>query len=265
MKLLCLNVGLFEANNEKLRTFFKEQQPDIVCLQEVTRRLDDTTNAAFVSKDTIDKSLPTLTENFFAPFSILSNFKQPNFHGKELFEFELGGKVEFGNYVKSKFPIVKGQNIFVQNHFSYMTDWSNWPADDAKSVQIVDFNIGERPLRIINYHGIWSREKMGNELTKQACERILQATKEVQYPSIICGDFNLFPDTESMSVFYQDFVSLVDQFKIKTTRPETNELHDQHRNVIDYILVSKSIRVEKFEVLQSDVSDHLPLVAEFEI
>lgn len=86
----------------------------------------------------------------------------------------------------------------------------------------------------------------------------------VNYPVIITGDFNLFPDTESMTVF-KDFISLVDEYNIKTTRPKSNELSHLDRNLIDYILVSKGVKINSFQVLDSDVSDHLSLVLDFDI
>lgn len=54
------------------------------------------------------------------------------------FIFGVGGKVEFGNYIKTKYEITKGQNIFVQNHFAYVTDWSKWPEEDYRAVQRVN-------------------------------------------------------------------------------------------------------------------------------
>ena len=68
-----------------------------------------------------------------------------------------------------------------------------------------------------------------------------------------------------METFYKDFVSLVDKFNILTTRPKSNELSNFKRNIVDYVLVSKDIKVNSFAVLDSDVSDHLPLVLDFEI
>ena len=60
-------------------------------------------------------------------------------------------------------------------------------------------------------------------------------------------------------------MSLVDTFHIKSTRPQANELSKIKRNVIDYIFVSKGITVKNFTVIDSDVSDHLPLLLEFTI
>ena len=130
---------------------------------------------------------------------------------------------------------------------------------------VTDLIIDEKPLRILNYHGIWTRGKLGNKKTLAACKKINALALEAKGKVVICGDFNLFPDTPSMKLFETNFISLVDQFKIKTTRPNANELNNLDRNVVDYIFVSRGVKVNKFEVIQLDVSDHLPLVLNFEI
>ena len=89
--------------------------------------------------------------------------------------------------------------------------------------------------------------------------------REAEGDVIICGDFNLFPDTPSMKLFENNFISLVDEYAIRTTRPATNELHSSKRNVVDYIWVNKGIKVKDFEVLDSTISDHLPLILDFEL
>lgn len=265
MKLLSLNVALFEENNDKLAEFIQAQQADFLCLQEVTKRIDDSVSQRSISFDSINSASNELTQSFFAPVWVLSKFEKHNFHGKEHFKFDLGGKVEFGNYIKSRFPITKGQNIFVQNHFTYVTNWSKWPEEDYRAVQVVDVNANGKELRLLNYHGIWSKDKYGTDNTLHACEIIRDLALEVSYPSIICGDFNLFPDTESINILSSHFNNLCNSYQIKTTRPQSNELSDKSRNVVDYVFVSKDIMVKTFEVIQNDVSDHLPLVIEFEM
>ena len=265
MKFLSLNVALFEKNNKQLANFLSEQKPDILCLQEVTRRVDKSADADLISKDGIDASLPDLADSFYSPTWILSKFEKRNFHGQELFSRDFGGKLEFGTYIKSKFEISKAQNIFVLNHFTYSTDTSNWPEEDYRAVQVSDLNVKGSKLRVLNYHGIWTQDKLGTDRTKRACEIIRDLALEVNYPTIICGDFNLFPDTDSMNVLNKHFVNLGDIYNIKTTRPESNELSNQSRNVVDYIFVSKDIKVKSFEVQNTNVSDHLPLILEFEL
>jgi endonuclease/exonuclease/phosphatase family metal-dependent hydrolase len=198
---------------------------------------------------------------------MVKDFHLKNFHQKESFDFDFGGFLTAGNYLKTRFKIINKANIFVQENFQIkVTDWSTWPKIQSKAVQVVDLVLPDsKKLRVLNYHGIWTKEKVGTGETLKACKKILSLAKEVNYSTIIVGDFNLFPDTPSMQVFYNDFVSLVDKHDISTTRPKSNELSHLKRNVVDYVLVSKDIKINSFAVLDSDVSDHLPLVLDFEL
>ena len=264
MKLLTLNVALFESNNSKLSKFLSEQKPDIVCFQEVTRVLDKNVLKKYISKNTIDKATDELKFNFFGPNEVFGQIEMNEFHGQKDFNFDPKGMLELGNYTKSKYPIKNGQNIFLERHFTYETDHSDWEDEQNRSVLIVDLDLNKNNLRVINYHGIWTRDKKGNEKTLAACKKINQLAMSAKGEVIICGDFNLFPDTPSMKVFQSNFISLVDRYKIIATRPSSNELSGLARNVVDYVLLSKNIEVKSFRVLESDVSDHLPLVLDFE-
>ncbi len=267
MKLLSLNVAVFETNNESLLKFLSKQDLDILCLQEVAEKIDASANPDFISKRYIDKATKNLKYSFFGPTWHMKDFHLKNFHQKESFDFDFGGYLKTGNYLRTKFKIIKKGNVYVlRNSPIRVTDWSKWPKSQVKAAQVVDLEFpNSKKLRVINYHGIWTREKIGNASTLKACRQILNLTKEVKYPTIIAGDFNLFPDTPSMKVFYKDFISLVDTHNISTTRPKSNELNHLERNIVDYILVSKDIKVNSFAVISSDVSDHLPLLLDFDL
>lgn len=265
MRLLSLNIALFETNNKLVSEFLSKQNTDIICLQEVAERIDSSVDPAYISKDSIDRATKDLKYSFFTPTWIIKDFYQKNFHQKENFEFDFGGFIKSGNYLKSRFKIIKKSSVFVQQNTQIkVTDWSKWPKEQSQAVQVVDLELlSSKKLRVLNYHGIWTKEKIGNKETLEACKKINQLATEVNYPTIIVGDFNLFPDTLSMKVF-DKFISLVNEYNIQTTRPKTNELSYLRRNVIDYILVSKDIKVNSFEVLDSNASDHLPLILDFE-
>jgi endonuclease/exonuclease/phosphatase family metal-dependent hydrolase len=267
MRLLSLNVALFEANNKQLSTFISKGNFDILCLQEVTEKIDLTANPEYVSKNVIDKTTKELEYSAFDPILRLRECHLLNFHKKKNFDFDFGGFLNIGNYVKSKYKIIKKSNVFVKKYSEItITDWKNWPNNQSRAVQILDLLLpNSKKIRILNHHGIWTKEKIGNDETEKACKMILALAKEVNYPSIIAGDFNLFPETQSMRIFYKDFISLVDTHSIKTTRPKSNELSHLEKNIVDYILVSKHIKIRSFEVLDSEVSDHLPLILDFEI
>lgn len=266
MLLVSLNVALFETNNEKLYQFLLKQEPDIVCLQEVAQSADPNVDQAYLSKGYIDQATQKLKYSFFGPTWEIRDFHQKNFHQQKSFDFEFGGFLKSGNYIKTRFKILKRSNVFISHKNIKVTDWSSWPKNQSKAVQIVDLKLPNlKKLRVLNYHGIWTKEKIGNKETLDACKKISQLATEVDYPTIITGDFNLFPDTQSMQVFQDNFISLVDKHNIPTTRPKTNELNHLDRNVVDYILVSKAIKVNLFKVLDTDVSDHLPLVLDVDL
>lgn len=266
MLLVSLNVALFETNNAKLYQFLLEQQPDIICLQEVAQSLNPGVNPAYLSKGYIDKATQKLKYSFFGPTWMIKDFHQKNFHQKENFDFEFGGFLKSGNYLRSRFKILKKSNVFIGNKNIKVTDWSTWPRNQSKAVQLVDLKLPDsQKLRVLNYHGIWTKEKIGNKETLDACKKINQLATEADYPVIITGDFNLFPDTRSMKVFQGNFISLVDKHRIQTTRPKSNELNHLERNVVDYIFVSPGIKVNLFKVLDTDVSDHLPLILDLNL
>jgi endonuclease/exonuclease/phosphatase family metal-dependent hydrolase len=77
---------------------------------------------------------------------------------------------------------------------------------------------------------------------------------------ILCGDFNLLPDTDSLAILEQGMRNLVKEYRVTSTRSQFYEKPDRFA---DYILVSPEVIVEDFQVLDEAVSDHLPLLLEF--
>ncbi len=264
MKLVSLNVAVFQANNKLLSKFFQSQNADIVCLQEVSRGLEASVDKRYITIDSIDAVTSNIKYFFYGPNSVFSDFKVSNYHGTP-FSFNFGGLVEFGNYTKSRYKILKGQNVFIENHFTYNHDRSGWPEEDYRAVLVTDHIIKGKKLKILNYHGIWSRDKLGNKRTLRANKLIYDLALQAEEEVIMCGDFNLLPHTKSMKIFEKRFISLVDKFNIKTTRPASNELRTLKRNVVDYIWVSKGVKVNKFEVPDLGISDHLPLILDFDL
>jgi endonuclease/exonuclease/phosphatase family metal-dependent hydrolase len=265
MKLISLNVALFEPNNPELIPFLKRESPDIICFQEVTRSLGDKVDKRFISKNSIDGATNNLEFNFFGPTSVFGEINMKDFHGQENFHFDPKGLLELGNYTKSKYKILKAQSIFLEGDFTYDPGQVRWPDEQYRAILMVDLSVNNHILRVINYHGIWTRNKKGNDKTYKACKKILDYAYSFKGNVIICGDFNLFPETPSIKVFEKDFTNLIDRFKVKTTRPSSNELSGNGRNIVDYVFVSPNVKVSNFKVLDEDISDHLPLVLDFDL
>jgi endonuclease/exonuclease/phosphatase family metal-dependent hydrolase len=81
---------------------------------------------------------------------------------------------------------------------------------------------------------------------------------------ILCGDFNLDLETKSVALLEENLRNLIREKGIITTRhpeyyPKYNEMP-----FADYTFVTNDVLVRKFEVPQEPVSDHLPMILEFE-
>lgn len=84
-------------------------------------------------------------------------------------------------------------------------------------------------------------------------------------PSIVVGDFNLLPETEEIKTLSNKMHNLIEKFNIKSTRPDFYDGLDKGNVVCDYIFVNDKVKVNNFNILNSNVSDHLPRILDFEI
>lgn len=123
--------------------------------------------------------------------------------------------------------------------------------------QFVDVN----GYRVINVHGWWT-PGIGKGDTPDRIEQstaIRGIVEESPYPVILCGDFNVTPDTESIAMLeHAGLTNWVVKNGVTSTR---SELYTKNiSRYADYIFTSNDIDVKYFDVLPVAVSDHLPLV-----
>lgn len=178
---------------------------------------------------------------------------------------DFNGFIEQGNEVVSRFPIVEASNEHYYKKYSLVLDWTNFYTDDhPRTVQIVELDVNNKRLQILNLHGLYSRDKQDSEKTIHQCKYILEAAKKKDISTIIAGDFNLFPKTKSIEILSKEFRNLIDEYKIKTTRPHFNDEIEYGDNVVDFIFVSKEIKVNDFKIINTDISDHMPLILDFD-
>ena len=84
-------------------------------------------------------------------------------------------------------------------------------------------------------------------------------------PVIVVGDFNLLPNTESIKILNNELINLIEKYDIKSTRPNFDDGLDSGNIVCDYIFVNDKIKVNDFKVIKTNISDHLPLLLDFDI
>lgn len=124
-------------------------------------------------------------------------------------------------------------------------------------------NHGKKYL-IANMHGLWKRGgKADSPATIKQSYKARRLMDKFSCPKLICGDFNLLPNTKSITILDKGMVNLIKKHKIKSTRTKLYKHYYEHPLFADYIIASPDLKVKNFKVLKDQVSDHAALTADF--
>jgi endonuclease/exonuclease/phosphatase family metal-dependent hydrolase len=127
---------------------------------------------------------------------------------------------------------------------------------------------GQKSFWVVNFHGV-SRpgEKFDTPRRLLQSKKIISALKKLKGPKILCGDFNLLPNTKSIELVEQaGMKNLIKTYKIKNTRNSISwQKYNNKQYYADFTFVSPEIKVKKFKVPYNLPSDHLPMILDFEV
>jgi endonuclease/exonuclease/phosphatase family metal-dependent hydrolase len=135
-------------------------------------------------------------------------------------------------------------------------DWRTGPS----AAQYAIVRVGKSQCAIVNVHGLSAWPKSDTPERIEQSRRIAGLPARAPSARIICGDFNLLPDTESMRILEHGMENLITKFSIASTR---SSLHKLSSSFSDYMLVSPTVEVLNFSVSNIEVSDHLPMIMDF--
>jgi Endonuclease/Exonuclease/phosphatase family len=255
---------------DPLRHFIRAVDPDILCLQEVTRAIDPSPDMLIFRGggddllqhadlfEEIRQILPKHSAQFF-----------PATMG-ELFDAE-------GRTFKSMFGLatflrpslaVLGQELgFVHSAFNLAHGWGTPPVPrNMHCLRLLNMVSGNM-FTLGHLHGL--RELSGKEDTPtraRQAEKIIEMFNRVRSggdPLIFCGDLNLLPTSQTFEALRQlGLQDLVVSHGFSDTR---TSWYKKNPRFADYMLVSKAVKVVGFDVpAEPEVSDHRALLLEFE-
>lgn len=258
MRIISLNVWggrLLEPLVAFLRS--RANDVDIFCFQEIlsntapnTPEIVDVWNTQVMEH--IQSALPDHA-GIFAGYQVADAQRLPG--------LVQTGSTEFGN------AIFVRRNIQTLRHGAVIIHGEQ---DGAKSIdhslprnlQHIHVFINDRPVTIMNMHGLWIPGfGKGDDPSRIAqSERVRAFMKEVSGDSILIGDMNLNPDTQSLALLKEGMRDLIVEYKITNTR---SAMYSKEGKFADYCFVSSGVTVQAFSVLNDEVSDHLPLQLDF--
>lgn len=242
MKILQLNVwmGKVEGN---LRRFLENHDFDVICMQEVfaSRSREEHLSRLCFDLSQLQKA-SRLPHAFFSPN----------------WSFDLaGGDCALGNLILSRIPFAETSSEFVNGEYREHITLGGVPANNL-NLQIAHLENG---LTVVNHHGFWRPNPIGDEDTVKAFTKVGQLVRQVEGPLVMCGDLNVIHDSPAMRPL--DFLrDLTHEYDAKTT---LSGLKFDGAVACDHILVNDAVVVQDFTVLPDLISDHLALTADVEI
>lgn len=169
---------------------------------------------------------------------------------------------------------IYGQAIFVKKNIEVKENGKFRVYKNSKSdvgfIQRMSIKKGNSNLHIANVHGkTHPGHKLDTSTRIKQSQAIIDFLKNKKGSKIIGGDFNLLPKTKSVNLFEQNgYLDLIKKFSIKDTRGKINKKIYQGSDIqyyADYCFISNNVKVKSFTVPNIEISDHLPLILEFEI
>ena len=263
MKVMCLN-GWGGKLHEELLPYIEDTAPDILCLQEVV-------HSPASDKDWLiyrdgDHVLPQRS-NFFRDVSnalpehvaIFCPAAQGVLWDEEKSVLSQWGLATF---VHRTLPIIGQVQGFVHKSFSPIGYGDHPRSRSAHGVRVYDYET-DRPLSVTHMHGLRDLNgKMDTPERAAQARKLLDLSRKVSEPddlSIICGDFNIEPGSETLQILADaGFSELVTGRGFDGTR---NSHYKKTEKFADYMLINRESAVKHFDVVfDPEVSDHCPLV-----
>lgn len=243
LKFLCLN--LWQGGNllDEAVAWIKRENPDVIVMQEVYDGKDPSWERRFRSMDVLRETLG-YPHDVFAPAFL------------ERMTF---GKMEQGNAVFSRFPITESDTIFYDVPYGEREDTPEYFERTPRNLQRVTLDVNGIETNIFNTQGVWGKDGRDSERRIEMGRAIAGAVRGAANV-ILAGDFNVNPDTESISQIEGELKNVFKDELASTfnMKQKTNPVFATA--VVDMVFVSPTMMVVSKSCPNVNVSDHLPLV-----
>jgi endonuclease/exonuclease/phosphatase family metal-dependent hydrolase len=240
MKLVQLNIWGGKLLYQIL-DFVAQEKPDFLCLQEA-HDLKGPSGNLFATLEEI-KEAGGFSESFMSPAYELNYMER---------------KAGYGNAILFREKADSAKTIFTRGQLKMGYDCLN-DDNNVRNLQHIQFANG---LNILNHHGFYVHDtKAGNHETLKQMQIIADYVTSLSGSIILAGDFNLSASSESIQLLGENLRNLSAENNLKTTYTNLTI----HNDVCDYIFVNDQIKVKQFSASEQLVSDHKPLILEFDI
>lgn len=234
---------------DEILEFLRHEDADVVIMQEVYDGHEPSWERKFRSMDVLREALEYPHEHFAPAFLERTDF----------------GKVEQGNAILSKWPIIESQVYFYDQPYGEREDKPEYFETTPRNLQRVGIDVGGRTIQVFNTQGVWGKDGDDNERRLMMAQTIVDAV--ASYDSVVlAGDFNVQEKTKSIALIEGHLVNV---FKQDNRVTSFNMRHKTNPGfataVVDMMFVSSSVTVLEHRQCDENVSDHLALTATIDV
>ncbi len=241
MKLISLNIWGGHVYEPLLEFINHYQEVDVFCLQEVYSNASD----------------KITTEERWVALHILEEISLRLPTHQILFKPIVNGIYGIAMLIHKHHKIIAHGAVCIFDNPNY----SGRGPTHSRFMQWAHINNNNHDYIILNIHGLWNGQgKLDSTDRLIQAEIVANFIKKQNQPTILCGDFNLRPDTNSIKIISEGMCDLIKHYNIQSTR---TSFYPKEEKFADYIFTSKEVKVLDFSVLQNEVSDHAPLLLDF--
>jgi len=172
---------------------------------------------------------------------------------------------KFRNAILSKYPIQRADEV---SYPSYQK-WENWLAGKKRGL-CCKINLGNTKIRVASIHLSHRSEDVRVESARMLCKIANSSTS----PLIIAGDFNSTPPgfvLSTNSANGENAIAVLDESQLFERSPKAMPTEtgltfraDDPTQVIDWIMIPQACAFASYEVMDTMLSDHRPIVATIE-
>ncbi|MGK6313845.1 endonuclease/exonuclease/phosphatase family protein [Neorhizobium sp. DT-125] len=265
LRLVSLNAWGGRVH-EPLMRYLKEADPDVLCLQEVTHVSEhgggwltfrdgdfELPQRASLLND-VTAILPT-HHAFFAPAA-----RGPLYDG----DCEVASEWGLATFVRQGLPVIGQAQGFIHGDFPASGFGEHPRPRNAHGFRIFRPEAGSA-VTIVQMHGLRDLAGKGDTPARlaqaQALVGLVEKVRRKGEGLIVCGDFNLLPDSETFAILGE--LGLTDLVTTRGFTDTRTSWYPKQGRYADYLLVTPEVKVERFDVVaEPEVSDHRALLLE---
>lgn len=241
MKLMTLNIWGAHVNDALLAFIQQSQDIDIFCFQEVYHNARQKVS----------------TEDRWHNLNIYAEIAATLPHHQGLFRPVVDNIYGLAIFIRKDLELVAEGVVTIHDN----PDYPGAGPSHKRILQWIEYRSTDQIYSILNVHGLWNgKGKTDSPERITQSKRIRAFMDTVKGPKILCGDFNLTPETESLQILAEGMNNLIKTYQVNSTR---TSLYPKAEKFADYVFTSPEITVNAFQVLPVEVSDHAPLLLDF--